>query len=115
DVTVANLAKTAADVSVRVDNPGNGQGLDYSNIVPPARAISHGDGVQWSGSLSPAVPPQIVSITPTTGPAGGYLPLSVFGVSPIPGVGDDTISNFSVPTFFYGGEPYTSIGVVSNG
>ena len=32
-----------------------------------------------------------------------------------PGVGDDTITNFNVPTFYYGGEPYTRIGVVSNG
>jgi hypothetical protein len=30
-------------------------------------------------------------------------------------VGDDTITNFNVPTFFYGAEPYTRIGVVSNG
>jgi hypothetical protein len=50
------------------------------------------------------------------------LPLSLFKNSdgtdkfpPIPGVGDDTISNFTVPTFFYGGEPYTSLGVGSNG
>ena len=49
------------------------------------------------------------------GPAGGYLPLSLFGIAPIAGVGDDTITNFNVPTFFYGGEAYTSIGVVSNG
>ena len=48
-------------------------------------------------------------------PAGGYLPLSLFGIAPIAGVGDDTITNFNVPPFFYGGEPYTSIGVVSNG
>jgi hypothetical protein len=26
-----------------------------------------------------------------------------------------TITNFNVPTFYYGGEPYTRIGVVSNG
>ena len=30
-------------------------------------------------------------------------------------MGDDTITNFNVPTFYYGGEPYTRIGVVSNG
>ena len=54
-------------------------------------------------------------ITPTAGPAGGYLPLSLFGIAPIAGVGDDTITNFNVPTFYYGGEPYTRIGVVSNG
>ena len=49
------------------------------------------------------------------GPFGGYLPLSAFGIPPTAGVGDDTISNFNVPTFFYGGEPYTRVGVVSNG
>ena len=48
-------------------------------------------------------------------PAGGYLPLSLFGIAPIAGVGDDTITNFNVPTFFYGGEPYSQVGVVSNG
>ncbi len=26
-----------------------------------------------------------------------------------------SITNFNVPTFFYGGEPYTSVGIVSNG
>ncbi len=32
------------------------------------------------------------------------------------GIGDDTMTNFGVPTpFFYGGESYTSIGVGSNG
>ena len=30
-----------------------------------------------------------------------------FGIAPIAGVGDDTITNFNVPTFYYGGEPYT--------
>ena len=53
--------------------------------------------------------------SPRLGPAGGYLPLSLFGIAPIAGVGDDTITNFNVPTFFYGGEPYTRLGVVSNG
>ena len=48
------------------------------------------------------------------GPAGAYLPLSLFGVPAISGVGDDTITNFNVPTFYYGGEPYTRIGIVSN-
>ena len=71
--------------------------------------------MEWSGTLSPAVPPQINAISPTTGPAGGYLPLSLFGIAPIAGVGDDTITNFNVPTFYYGGEPYTRIGIVSNG
>ncbi len=59
----------------------------------------------------------MTSITDITGsgPDGGYLALSLFGVGSIAGVGDDTITNFNVPTFYYGGEPYTRIGVVSNG
>ena len=66
--------------------------------------------------MSPSVPPQVTSIAPTVGPAGGYLPLSAFGISPIAGVGDDTISNFNLPTpLMYGGEPFTQLGVVSNG
>jgi len=79
--------------------------------------IGSGDGVQWSGSLSPALAPPVNSIDNITGggPAGGYLPLSAFGIGPIAGVGDDTITNFNVPTFYYGGEPYSRIGVVSNG
>jgi len=57
----------------------------------------------------------VTGVTPGATPAGGYLPLSLFGIAPIAGVGDDTITNFNVPTFFYGGESYTSLGVVSNG
>ena len=91
--------------------------LDFTNIAAPATAIKKDDGVQWSGTLTPAIPPQVTAITDITGngPAGGYLPLSLFGIAPVAGVGDDTITNFNVPTFFYGGEPYTRIGVVSNG
>ena len=60
------------------------------------------------------VAPQIVSITPGGSPVG-YLPLSIFGIDPIPGVGDETLVNFSVPAFTYGSEVYTQIGMVSNG
>ena len=85
------------------------------------RRAGHGDqrrltASTWSGTLTPAIPPQVdVDHAPGDGPAGGYLPLSLFGIAPIAGVGDDTITNFNVPTFFYGGEPYTQLGVVSNG
>jgi hypothetical protein len=43
------------------------------------------------------------------------LSLGAFGILPLAGVGDDTISNLSVPAFFYGGESYTTLGVGSNG
>jgi hypothetical protein len=114
--SVANFSSVEANVDLKVTNLDRGK-LDFTNISAPATAIKKDDGVQWSGTLSPAVPPTIDGITDITGdgPDGGYLDLSLLGVGPISGVGDDTITNFTVPTFYYGGESYTSIGVVSNG
>ncbi len=113
--SVANFTSVDANVDLTVANLDQGHPLKYSNISAPATAIKNDQGVHWSGTLTPALPPTVDSITPTTGPAGGYLPLSALGVGPIAGVGDDTITNFNVPTFYYGGEPYSRIGVVSNG
>jgi subtilisin family serine protease len=73
-----------------------------------------GNIVSFKGSLAGALPPDI-SIGPGSTPAGGYLPLSAFGVGPIAGVGDDTVTNFNVPAFVYGGQTYTRLGVGSNG
>jgi hypothetical protein len=52
---------------------------------------------------------------PGSSPAGGYLPLSLFGIPPISGVGDDTMTNFSVPSYTYAGRTYTGLAVGSNG
>jgi subtilisin family serine protease len=111
-VSAANFAPVAANVQVAVNGS---PGLRYSNVSAPATLVPPQFGATWSGTLSPALPPTVNSITATTGPAGGYLPLAGFGIGPIAGVGDDTITNFNVPTFFYGAEPYTRIGIVSNG
>jgi hypothetical protein len=113
-VSAANLARVPANVSVKVSGS---PGLHYSNVSAPASLIAPHFGAQWNGTLSPALPPTVDSITNITGggPAGGYLPLSAFGVPAQPGFTDDNILNFNVPTFFYGGESYTRIGVVSNG
>jgi hypothetical protein len=114
-VGAANFGSTSSNVSLTVQQRERGPGLIYKNVGAPGSVIGTGDGVQWSGTLSPAVPPQVTGFTPTTGPDGGYLNLALLGVAPVAGVGDDTISNFTVPTFYYGAEPYSSIGVVSNG
>lgn len=71
-------------------------------------------GVSFEGSLYKAEPPD-VSMGTGSSPGGGYLALSLFGISPIAGMGDDTIINFNVPAFTYAGETYTRLGVVSNG
>ena len=115
--TVSNFSSSVANVNLDVANPDGVKGLLYKNIAAPATAIDTDKGVHWSGALSAALPPQVTSITDITGtgPDGGYLALSLLGVGPVAGVGDDTITNFNVPTFYYGGETYSRIGVVSNG
>lgn len=75
-------------------------------------------GANWSGTLAAAKPPTIdavEAVAPESTPGGGFLPLSLFGVAPIAGVGDETIVNFDVASFVYGGEVYDRIGIVSNG
>ena len=114
-VTASNLGSTVSNVALNVAGGEKKSPLQYKNVGLPGSVIGSGDGVQWSGPLSPAIPPQVTGVTLGSSPAGGYLPLSLFGIAPIAGVGDDTITNFNVPTFFYGGEAYTRLGVVSNG
>ena len=101
---------SSTSIDLRLDEPGR---LRIENVT--GGATPTGNGLQWSGVLTGTVPPQIVSITPGGSPAGGYLPLSIFGIDPIPGVGDEELINFNVPAFKYGSEVYTRIGMVSNG
>ena len=58
--------------------------------------------------------PNIAPVDPVGTPGGGYLPLGDFGIIPI-ATGDESITNFNVPPFLYGGNEYTSIGIDSNG
>ncbi len=67
--------------------------------------------VSFNGALTGAQPPN-VTVAAGTAPFG-YFPLSG---TPISGVGDETISNFSnLPAFTYGGQTYTRVGMVSDG
>jgi hypothetical protein len=56
----------------------------------------------------------VPTIADGTGPAGGYLPLSLFGVAPNP-IGDEQNLNFTTPAYVFGGRTYTRLGVDSNG
>jgi uncharacterized repeat protein (TIGR01451 family) len=76
-------------------------------------ATPDGNGIRFDGSVAASQPPN-VAIGAGSTPAG-YVPLSLFGVAPIGGVGDETIVNFSVPAYTYAGETHTRIGIVSNG
>jgi uncharacterized repeat protein (TIGR01451 family) len=77
-------------------------------------ATALGDLLFFRGSLYGAAPPE-VTVGTGTSPNGSYLPLSLFGIAPLTGVGDETITNFNVPAFTYAGETYTRIGMVSDG
>ncbi len=118
-VTAQNFGSVSANASITVGGRASeaGNPLRYKNIGAPGVMVGGNKGAKWTGSLSPALAPPVTAINDITGngPAGGYLPLSLFGITPIAGVGDETITNFGVPTFYYGGEPYSDIGIVSNG
>ena len=108
--TNSSALPSSTSIDLRLDKPGR---LRIENVTGGATPTSN--GLQWSGVLTGTVAPQIVSITPGGSPAGGYLPLSIFGIDPIPDVGDEELINFIVPAFKYGSEVYTRIGMVSNG
>jgi|GEM_PF-6099829 len=97
---------------------------DYRQIFraeAPAAQISRVARSSRSQKISLASAPSsapsttCITVAPGTSPAGGYLPLSGFGIAPIAGVGNDTITNFNVPSFTFGGVAYTQLGVDSNG
>jgi hypothetical protein len=76
---------------------------------------SGADGYDWSGTLSPTVAPPIVSFDPSSGPAGVYLPLSGFGGNVTIPATDESLTNVNVPSFSWGHENYTRVGVASDG
>ena len=86
--------------------------LDKSSVVNGR--VKDGNLVQQFGTI-PGSDPANVTIAPGDSPAGGYLPLSAFGITPIAGTDDDTVTNFTVPPFTFAGETWTSLGVSSNG
>jgi Subtilase family/PA domain/Fibronectin type-III domain len=116
-VSAQNLGTVAANTSLTSTEREKGKQLTYKNVGLPGSVIGSGDGVQWSGTLSPASVPHVLSENNCglCGPAGGYLPLSIFGGNIVIPGGDDAITNVNAPAFSFGGETYNKIGVVTNG
>ena len=116
-----NFRPDDAATQVTVTSP-NPNGLGIQNAAATTNPDSSGTltpnpdrDVAWNGTLSAALAPTVDSITAGGSPAGGYLPLSLFGVPPIGGMGDESIANFNVPAFLWGDEEYTRVGITSNG
>jgi subtilisin family serine protease len=110
-LTISNPLFTNANASLTDALPSRLQAVAGSAT---GGATITGNTVNWTGTVPGSTPPT-VAIGPGSSPAGGYLPLSLFGIPPVSGVGDDTITNFNVPAFTYAGETYTRVGFSSNG
>ena len=69
------------------------------------------------GQMKTSVSAAVCDVTIATGasPPGSYLPLSGLGVTPLPGVSDDSVTDFITPAYTFAGETYTKVGFSSNG
>jgi subtilisin family serine protease len=113
--TVTASSTLPVEVSAKIDVLANPL-LKVGTVSAPATKRPF--GAVWSGTLAAAKPPTIDAIdavAPGDTPGEGFLPLELFGIAPIAGVGDESIVNFDVAPYVYGGEVYSSIGIVSNG
>lgn len=108
-ITIQNT--TLSDAQVVVSDKMPKQLKLLPNSVVGAQASQN--SLSFSGTL-PGTQPPSVTIGAGLSPAG-YLPLSLFGIGPVAGTSDESISNFNVPAFTYAGNTYTRIGVTSNG
>jgi hypothetical protein len=107
-ITATNNLPVEASVNLQVTVPNN------LKLTSP---FAKKNTVAWSGTLSPSLAPAIDSIPKVTdSPGEGYsYPLSLFGIRPVDGMGDETFVNYDVSDFKYGSETYNRIGVSSNG
>src|SRR5690606_33700375 len=112
--TVTASSSLPVDVQATIDVVASPI-LKVTKVTAPATKRVF--GATWTGTLTAALPPTVDAVTGVD-PAevvSGYLPLADFGIAPVAGMGDESIVNFTVPAFTYGGEVYDRVGVVSNG
>jgi hypothetical protein len=98
--------------------------VSMSDTLPRQLELVHGsvvggdnpNSISFNGTLAGAQPPN-VAIAPGAAPFG-YVALAGFGITPIAGVGDESIVNLTLPAnaaFRYGGVNYTNVAIDSNG
>ena len=114
------------DCTITIENTSFDEAtVNVMDVLPHQLRLVHGsvvggDQIAWRavsfhGDLYGAAPPEVTVVDGTGTSPGGYLPLSLFGIAPFGGVGDETIVNFATDPFVYAGELHTAIGMVSNG
>jgi subtilisin family serine protease len=107
-VTATNNSNTATTVDLATNTSIN---LPVTGVTGATRTGLF--SVAKQGVTLAGAQPGVPSIAPGPTPAG-YLPLGLFGITPIP-IGDEEFLNFNVPGFRYSGGGYSRIGVNSNG
>ncbi len=115
-------ASTTCTVSM-TNNSTSAAALLLLDKVPSRLSVNNGSVVGGTNSGNtvlasvniPGKQAPAVNLGAGSTPVGGYLGLSNFGIQPIAGIGDDTMTNFNVPAFTVAGITYTSLGVGSNG
>ncbi|NNJ09873.1 S8 family serine peptidase [Chloroflexales bacterium ZM16-3] len=110
-ITLVNTTFNPASVSVNDLLPSELR-VDRRSVVG---GRASGNRVTFSGTLAGAEPaiPSLADVY--FGSPAGYLPLSLFTGNLVIPATDESISNVNVPSFVFGGETYSRIGVVSNG
>jgi subtilisin family serine protease len=109
--TVTNLAPV--DTSIHEEVSGvNTTIVTVDNVSNPG--VPDGKkGWHWDGTLDQASAPTVDAIEP--GGLFGYLPLADFGVPPLDGVDDETLTLLGVDPYLFGSESYDLVSMVSNG
>jgi hypothetical protein len=109
-VTASNTSFGTAAVSATTAVTS---GLKITGATGGATVAVNGRSASATFPLAGQADPQ-PAIAPGNTPGGGYLDLSLFGITPT-ALGDETNLNFNVPALTLGGRSYTQIGVDSNG
>lgn len=111
-VTAENQSFEPADVSVTTTASNNLRLTSATGATLARERVTAGPAT-LAGKRDAT--PAIAAVDPLTQtPAGGYLPLELFGVTPT-AVDDEDILNFTVPDYVFAGRTFTSIGITSNG
>lgn len=112
-ISITNNTFDTANVNL-VDNLPEQLRVIPGSVTGGGTSSADGRTVTWSGTVA-AAQPENPQLGPGASPAGGYLPLSAFGITPIAGMGDETQVTFNTPPYTYAGNTYTQLGVISNG
>jgi hypothetical protein len=109
-VTAQNNATTPAVVAA-ASAVSSGLRIDSAS----GATVNQQHTAAGAGPVTLAPPTDAIpAIAPGDTPNGGYLDLAALGIAPSP-IGDEEVANFTVPTYLFGGKPYTRLGVDSNG